>query len=741
MEAKAAITFALYQGDTLVRRDTIAGDVLRVGKDPKSHLLLDDEVVSRMHGVIEVESVDDVTLIDFGNAPGTSVNGAPITKTKIRVGDEITIGGNRIVIEAIGPASAATAAPAAANPFAAAPVPAPAANPFAAAPAANPFAAAANPFAAASNPFANPFAQQAPLAAVDPHHVAHDAAPGTYTFSMIKSGPDVASDEVEVLHQSAVEVMISWDTNVLHVEHLNPPRAFYVGEEEGKNFSCDYFIPSEKIGTTRAPLVLASGGTVYAVLLPNAKGTIELPGQPPMTIADAIASGRAVPCAELAGSHQIALPTGGRSKIDIDGLVFTVSAVPAGRRVPVGLFMAASLTTFLFVGLSFLVHVGLLAGFAFFKPTLGGVDDEEARKEQQFLMAQILKSAADKEEEEKPPEQTQASNADNKEGGTGTRAKGEEGSMGNPTTKDTGKKYGVAGPQDNPDPHIARQAALREAAEFGIIGLLNTGAGGDPNAPTAPWGRDDSLGADSMSARGNMWGDSIGDSFGAGGLGLSGIGEGGGGKGEGIGLGSIGTIGHGSGTGSGSGFGSGHGRLGGSHAAKAPQVRMGATQVSGRLPAEVIQRIVRQNYGRFRLCFENGLRNNPNLTGRVSVRFVIDREGRVANVGNGGSDMPDSAVVSCVVRSFSGLSFPAPEGGIVTVVYPIMFSPGSLARETKSSVERRRSLGGAFFRLWSLHRSVRDNPWLPRSGTYAPSFHVGAPEMAIATGGSRWMPG
>lgn len=47
-----------------------------------------------------------------------------------------------------------------------------------------------------------------------------------------------------------------------------------------------------------------------------------------------------------------------------------------------------------------------------------------------------------------------------------------------------------------------------------------------------------------------IWGDHIGDSFGAGGLGLSGIGEGGGGRGEGIGLGSIGTIGHGAGVGS-----------------------------------------------------------------------------------------------------------------------------------------------------------------------------------------------
>jgi len=108
---------------------------------------------------------------------------------------------------------------------------------------------------------------------------------------------------------------------------------------------------------------------------------------------------------------------------------------------------------------------------------------------------------------------------------------------------------------------------------------------------------------------------------------------------------------------------------------KAPQVRMGGVSISGRLPPEVIGRIVRQNFGRFRLCYENGLRNNPNLQGRVAVRFVIGADGAVSNVGNGGSDMPDAGVVSCVARAFKGLSFPLPERGIVTVVYPIMFSP------------------------------------------------------------------
>ncbi len=209
--------------------------------------------------------------------------------------------------------------------------------------------------------------------------------------------------------------------------------------------------------------------------------------------------------------------------------------------------------------------------------------------------------------------------------------------------------------------------ALRDAAEFGMIGLLNSGAGGDPDAPTAPWGTDDSLGTDPLS--------------------LSKVS---GGRGEGIGLGSIGTIGHGAGSGTGQGFGSGSGRLGRSRRARPPRIRMGTVSVSGRLPPKVIRRIVRQNFGRFRLCYENGLRNNPNLQGRITVRFVIGRDGRVSNVVGGG-DLPNAGVVSCVKRSFYGLTFPRPKGGIVTVSYPIVFSPGDRPKGARDSVGKPQS--------------------------------------------------
>ncbi|MFO7179921.1 MAG: AgmX/PglI C-terminal domain-containing protein [Pseudomonadota bacterium] len=685
--AKAVLTFALYRGDALLRRETVTQDIVKVGKDPKSHLRVDDELASRMHAVIEVAGPEDVTLIDLGNEPGTMVNGARVNKCKLHVGDLIQVGETAIVLESAEPAYAeAQAAPVppsmpAAAPQPSAPPPVPqrvatmvggvgmAPNPFAVAPSA-PFAAgAANPFeAASSNPFTAGTVTHVPSS-----HVPDDAPPGTYTYTMIKSGPDVSPDEVELPHVQAVEVMVLWGTNVLHVSHLTPPRNFYVGEEQSKNASCDFFIPSERIGTTRLPVVVGDRMSVALVIPPGATGYVEVPGQPRMSLDEV--RPRAQPTPEVTGGHQFPLPGGARARVELGGFVFQVAAVNAGKPIKKGVGASFDWAVASYFGLSFLVHAGFVAAMAFFVPPLGLTDDEDLDKDRLYLMQQYLNAAAEREQEEKEAEVVQE-NADNKEGGTGTRAKGEEGSMGNPTTKDTNKRYAVQGPKDNPDPHIARQAALREAMEFGMIGLLNTGAAGDPNAPTAPWGRDTSLGTDEISARGNMWGDEIGDAFGAGGLGLSGIGEGGGGRGEGIGLGNIGTLGHGAGTGTGQGFGAGHGRLGGSHTTKAPKVRMGATTVSGRLPPEVIQRIVRQNFGRFRMCYEQGLGRNPNLQGRVSARFVIGRDGSVSNVSNGGSDLPDSAVVSCVLSAFYGLSFPQPEGGIVTVVYPIMLSPG-----------------------------------------------------------------
>ena len=467
---------------------------------------------------------------------------------------------------------------------------------------------------------------------------------------------------------SAVEVRISWGKNLIYVAHLAPVRSFYVGESLGRSSHVDYALPANKLGAGRMAVVELTDGAPFVVVPPNGVGFVEH-----------AATGERTALRDASPNGRVALHCGVNVRIELDDLVFEVQGIARARKVAGAVTLAALATG------SALAYVlgagvgvgGLLAAAAFFTPDLNRTPDDEMNDDKRYLISHYLEVVAERERTERPNEQlTETTPGSEKENGGGVGAKGTAGSMGTPAASAKGRRFAVEGPESNPDPHIGRQAALRDAAEFGMIGLLKNGAGADVDAPTAPWGRDDSLGSDPMSARGSMWGDAPGESSGIGGRGLTGIGEGGDGPGEGLGLGSIGTLGHGSGSGKGTGFGVAGGYVSRRHATAAPVVRMGVTSFNGgRLPPETIQSIVRQNFGRFRFCYENGLRQNPTLEGTVSVLFVIGRDGSVASVGGGGS-LPDAGVVNCVARAFQGLSFPAPDGGVVRVSYPISFHPG-----------------------------------------------------------------
>lgn len=108
--------------------------------------------------------------------------------------------------------------------------------------------------------------------------------------------------------------------------------------------------------------------------------------------------------------------------------------------------------------------------------------------------------------------------------------------------------------------------------------------------------------------------------------------------------------------------------------ARAGQPEPGST--SGRLSPQVIQQEVRRQFGHIRKCYEQGLLRNPHLTGTVAVRFLIGRDGKTSEVASyeWQTNLPDAKATKCVVDAFRTVVFPAPEGGIVTVVYPIMFS-------------------------------------------------------------------
>jgi hypothetical protein len=328
-------------------------------------------------------------------------------------------------------------------------------------------------------------------------------------------------------------------------------------------------------------------------------------------------------------------------------------------------------------------HAVLLAAFAFFMPALGNADDANVDRQRIFEMKSYLTAAAEREQDTQPQKSNDGEQGGPTDPAGGQRAQGSEGAMGGQKPVDKPGRWSAKGDSRPEDMQLAREHALKEAQEFGMIGLISSASSSDPNAPVVPWGNL-LAGADRESHMGNLWSGDMGDAFGNG-LGLSGNDEGGGGKGEGIGVNDVGGLGRtldrrigdcGGSTDCG-GMGHGHGHLAPNHQTKSPRLTWDPKiTTSGRLDPSVIQRIVRQNSGRFVGCYQTGLQQNPSLEGRVAVQFMIGRDGSVTMAADtSGSDLPDQGVRQCVVKSFYGVSFPEPGGGTVRVIYPFTFTP------------------------------------------------------------------
>lgn len=107
-----------------------------------------------------------------------------------------------------------------------------------------------------------------------------------------------------------------------------------------------------------------------------------------------------------------------------------------------------------------------------------------------------------------------------------------------------------------------------------------------------------------------------------------------------------------------------------------PTLRPGEATVSEGLPRVVVYRIVRQNLGRFRLCYEAALKSAPELAGKVDLAFTIDASGTVRAASAKASTIEEPTFRACLEKSLTSLSFPQPEGSAsVRVSYPMAFGP------------------------------------------------------------------
>ncbi len=103
--------------------------------------------------------------------------------------------------------------------------------------------------------------------------------------------------------------------------------------------------------------------------------------------------------------------------------------------------------------------------------------------------------------------------------------------------------------------------------------------------------------------------------------------------------------------------------------------------IQGGLDRSLVDAVIRRNQGKFTYCYEKGLQRKPNLSGRVSVFFVINPSGRVSTANIKSTSLNYRSVESCIIAQMKSLKFPKPVGNLkVKVTYPFQLQKGYLAR-------------------------------------------------------------
>ena len=98
------------------------------------------------------------------------------------------------------------------------------------------------------------------------------------------------------------------------------------------------------------------------------------------------------------------------------------------------------------------------------------------------------------------------------------------------------------------------------------------------------------------------------------------------------------------------------------------------SEITGGLDREVIAQYIKSKLGQILYCYERQLSANPDLFGKVAVKFTISGSGQVEQQIIGDTTLKNSTVEGCILNRVAAWKFPAPQGGTkVLVTYPFLF--------------------------------------------------------------------
>ena len=722
------LTLRVHKDGRLIETREFDRDVVKIGRLSTAHLCIDDDRVSRIHAVIEVGADGALSIIDMGSVEGTFVNGKRVSKSALVDGDRIRMGGVELEVvlggaEAAAPAPAAPAsAPAAAptpeavaavvagsmpgvppevlaaaqqaaaqviaaaqaaaqaaqpnvvpqgnvaaiaRPQVGGAVPTPAVAPAApAAPVAAPAtgAAAGAPVDAPAAPAPAEAAAPVQLPAAAP---APAAAPRTVAEAWARAG--ITFGDVAPVARRAVrlprpeplprgfagrsvelDVRCFWGDQQIAMAHFDVQSKVTVGPGPEADFQVE---PAHLEGDAFPLLVRGDDGWALRF-----GGTMEGEWIGPggvHRLADLAKSGKARRSDEP-GFYELPIAVDEAAWVDVGHLRFDVCFRPKPK--PAVLPWAQKLD---YNYLNVFAVVFFLGLGTIITATNKAWDADVYQDDLHANQTRWAKTLFEAPKRNYNPFLAKLDlEAPKDPGEAAAKAAGDEGKMGK---REAPKRDTRSAPRAI-DPNDKEQVKNQ-----GILAMLGKGQ----NAGLSTIFGTKGLGGDLKGAIGGITGKSVGDAQGFGGLGLKGAGTGGGGIGNTIGVGDVGTRGRGGGQGS---FGKGVGGLGKKGSANV-QISSSEAKIVG-YDKELVRRVVHAHHAQLRYCYESELVRNPDMSGKVTIKWVIGPQGTVTQVNTLASTLGNKRVESCINARVKSWNFPPPkDGGIAIVTYPFVFRP------------------------------------------------------------------
>ncbi|MEL6350033.1 MAG: AgmX/PglI C-terminal domain-containing protein [Myxococcota bacterium] len=99
-------------------------------------------------------------------------------------------------------------------------------------------------------------------------------------------------------------------------------------------------------------------------------------------------------------------------------------------------------------------------------------------------------------------------------------------------------------------------------------------------------------------------------------------------------------------------------------------ISLGGVSADGAEGADGIKRVLRQKQGQVKYCYEQRLKENPNISGRIAVEVYIEG-GRVMDVSVVENSTKDKALASCVTRKIRSWRFGADAEGDIYLPFAL----------------------------------------------------------------------